>query len=240
MVILHESHESRRISEHTLAEYLPDPNPDDWPELSDAHTFALTPDHRIVRIYRSEGRHKVLWHQPRHWGPTTARFDHHPEGPPQDYRSHSVWYGALEIDDGEGNPTGVETAVAERFQDSHIVPLSDPTMSLVICEVDEDTHLLDMDSAWLTQAGGNSAIAAGPRDRSRAWARQIHEKYPVLQGVVWKSSVYPPGRSMVLWNQKDGALAEESLLNRPLSLLRSKLIPVARHLKYKIAWETDS
>lgn len=223
-----------------MAEYLSEPKPDDWPDLDSSHTFNLKPKHRIVRIYASEGQHKTFWNQSRHWGPTIARFDHHPEGPAQVHEDHSVWYGALEVDDRNGDPTGLSTSVAERFQDSRTLPIADSTMSLVICQVAQNILLLDVESVWLSQAGGNSAIAAGPRDASRAWAREIHEKYPDIDGVVWKSSVYPPGRAVVLWDTSEPVFAITSLLNRTLPMLRSNLIPVANHLGYQIAWSPVS
>ena len=150
-----------------MSEYLRDPEPALWPKLDISHLFTIDEDHLLFRFYSSGGTHKTKWHEFRHWGPMANRFDHHPDGPPAQHPGHSVWYAALEGTEKLGDPTGIYTAVAERFQDSEIVPLSDSTISLVKCGAGRSLTLLDLESRWLTQAGGNAVIESGPRPKSR-------------------------------------------------------------------------
>jgi len=220
-----------------MSEYLLEPEPALWPELDISHLFTIGEDYLLFRFYPSDGTHKAKWHEFRHWGPTANRFDHHPDGPPAQHPRHGVWYAALEETDKLGDPTGLYTAVAERFQDSKTVPLNDSTISLVKCSASRTLTLLDLESRWLTQAGGNAAIESGPRDRSRKWARAIRASYPHIDGLIWRSSVYRPGRAIALWDLPRVALARTAKFNRTVPELSAALIPAAKHIGYAISWQ---
>lgn len=216
-----------------MAEHLPNPDPAVWPSnLSADQQRTLESDVRLFRFYDSSGANATRWHEFRHWGPTSARFDHHPNGTTT-HPNHSVWYGAVETTDSDGKPTGLLTAVAERFQDSRTLPLHTTRISLVVCSPAQKLVLLDLESSWLTQAGGNAAITSGPRAQSRKWARAIRQTYPTVGGLAWRSSVYRPGLAVVLWDLPRSALAERPLLNRQIRDVVPFLLPVANELNYR-------
>ncbi len=214
-----------------MSEALPDPIADNFPPIRAAHLRNVSRRSRLIRIFSHGGRHATKWNEPRHYGPlATGRFDHHPAGAPSYDATHSVWYAALET--GNDN-NGLHTAIAERYQDTRVVPLSSGDSSLVICRADRDLRLLNLDSRWITQAGGNAAIASGPRSQSRKWARAIRKRYPNLDGLTWSSSVYPPGTAIVLWDHDSGALAPYADLISPLGGLTKILVPVVADLGYR-------
>lgn len=212
----------------TLSKHLPDPDPTTWPRLAAEQTVTLQEGDRLLRIYASAGKPTTRWWEFRRWGPTAARFDHHPDGPSR--LGHSVWYAALETPDDNGQPTGLATVLAERFQDTRTVPARSRNISLAICNPAKTLTLLNLEPDWLTQAGGNAAIASGPRHQSRKWARAIRHTYPRIDGLIWQSSVFRPGVAIVLWDQPRPALAPNPLLNRPLADIATSLIPVVDRL----------
>lgn len=217
-----------------MAERLPDPEPARWPQsLAPDDLWHLDESDRLFRLYRSSGVRATSWHESRHWGPTAARFDHHPEGAPAFHPIHKVWYGAVETTDAQGRPSALFTALAERFQDSRTVPYLSRDVSLAVCAPARHLRLLDLESGWLTRAGGNAAISAGPRAQSRNWARAIAHTYPDLDGLIWRSSVYRPGLALVLWNLAREAFAPRPLLNRPLADISGTVLAATVDLGYR-------
>lgn len=173
------------------------------------------------------------WDDYRNFGPlATGRFDHHPDGEAQHHLGHGVWYAAIET--GTEN-NGLATALAERFQEARTVSLSDQYYHLAICHPGRSLELLDMRSGWITKAGGNAAIGSGKREQSRKWAREIHKKYTTLDGIVWSSSVYPPGNAIVLWRGAVPALAPSAVAIDPLAELLPNVVRAANTLGYLVA-----
>ncbi len=216
-----------------MTEHLPDPDPDKFPPLEDDHIQVVASDHLLVHIYNTAGEHPTRWDQFRRYGPTTARFDHHPPGKPAVHSRHGTWYGGVEPPDGD---QAITTAVAEVFQDTRTVPLTSRQHWMVITAPARPLQLLNLDSPWITQADGNAAIRSGPRDQARKWARAIHSNYPDIEGLTWSSSVYPPGTALVLWERRDDpAPFTVPDLNRPLRDLTHVLVPAADELGYQIS-----
>lgn len=214
-----------------MTEHLPDP--DRFPPLDGDHIHGVDSEHLLVHIYPAAGEHSLRWDQFRRYGPTRARFDHHPEGDPAVHPHHGTWYGGLER---PGGKLAIATAVAEVFQDTRTVTLASRQRWMVITAPARPLHLLSLDSSWITRAGGNAAIRSGPRAQARKWARAIHHHYPEIDGLAWSSSVYPPGSALVLWERRhDPAPFAVPKLNRPLSDLTHALVPVADELRYEIS-----
>jgi len=216
-----------------LTEHLPDPDPDKFPPLEDDHIHVVDSEHLLVHIYDTAGEHPIRWDQFRRYGPTKARFDHHPEGDREVHPNRGTWYGGLERPDGN---SAITTAVAEVFQDTRTVTLSSRQRWMVITAPARPLDLLSLDSSWITRAGGNAAIRSGPRAEARKWARAIHRHYPEIEGLIWSSSVYPPGTALVLWERRDDpAPFTLPKLNRPLRDLIHVLVPAADELRYEIS-----
>lgn len=116
------------------------------------------------------------------------------------------------------------------------MPLHSRDISLAICNPAQSLTLLDLESDWLTQAGGNAAIASGARSQSRKWARVIRLTYPDIDGLVWHSSVFRLGLAVVLWDQPREALGSHPLFHRPLRDIAAHLLPVADGLGYRISY----
>jgi RES domain len=167
---------------------------------------------RVTRIHALGGAHPIPWNEFRAWGPTKSRFDHQPP-PPKSHPSRRVLYVAH-------TRTAFTAALAEYFQDDGggILPLdltrNRPTMT--IFELERDLELLDLSSGWITRAGGNQAIASGKRSASRAWARSIYKTHPTIQGLIYPSSVWGPGRCAVLWERAQRCMPSNALASRPL------------------------
>lgn len=203
-----------------MSEYLPSPDPNRFPELKPEHLRILGTDTMLGRIFFRASSHRAEWNTFRHFGPTTALFDHHPE-PPANHPSHGVLYAAPSLTDARGRQmSSLETALAECFRDTGTIDphTFDPYFALF--RPVRPLRLLDLaDGPWLTQAGGNAAISSGPRAASRAWARATVTRYTkdALDGVLYTCSNVPRSRSVCLWQGAASALPERPTLHEPLS-----------------------
>lgn len=174
----------------------------------------------VIRIHPLAGPHPTAWDEMRAFGPTTSRFDHHTT-PRRLHPSRSIAYLTF------GDRRFV-AGLAEYFQDANggIAPidraLRRPTVTQFELAVDLD--LLDLDSGWVTRAGGNQAIVSGPRSSARAWARAIYAEHPTAQGLAYGSSVWAPGRCIALWDRGFAAFPAAPLTSR---LLDDPVIDVA-------------
>lgn len=182
-------------------------------EIRAEETFVLDPAEQVVRVHRLAGAFPMAWSDLRSWGPTPhGRFDHQPE-PPRRHPTRSVAYGTI----GE---RAVVTALAETFAgNTHIRPIDRHTDArhISVFALTREVTLLDLESAWLARAGGNRAVTSGPRRTARAWARAVYRHHPAIEGLVWRSSVYPPGRCVVLWDRAADAWPSRPLASRALS-----------------------
>ena len=155
----------------------------------------LSPGTVLLRLHPLSGSTGRSWKQFRHFGPTSARFDHHPP-PPQVHPTHAVMYCTVGAE-------AFVTAVADYFQDAagRAGPIdrttNDPTTTAFT--LISPLRLLDLRSGWVTRAGGNQAIVSGRRTSSRAWARAIHGAHGHIDGLLYPSSVWAPGLCIALW-----------------------------------------
>lgn len=181
-------------------------------------TMAVPARTSAARIHFLGGAHPTGWNQHRHWGPTTARFDHHPP-PPAMYAEYGIVY--LTVGD-----RAVTTACAEVFQraDGAGVGPIDRTgrqPALTIFEMASDLVLLDLSTGWVTKAGGNGAICSGPRPPCRAWARAIHDTHgQTIDGIAFPFSVWPPGLNLAVWADAARVFPASPVIARDLADVR--------------------
>jgi hypothetical protein len=173
----------------------------------------LEPGTPVLRVHPLRGPHPSAWHEFRSFGPTGSRFDHHPP-PPRRHPTRSVLYGTL-------GPEAFTAAIAEFFQDDNggVGPIDRlrATPAATVFSVRSPVRLLDLRSGWVTRAGGNQALSAGRRSRAREWARAIYRAHLDVQGLLYASSVWPPGACIVLWERARSAMPVGNDLHRTLA-----------------------
>lgn len=172
----------------------------------------LAPGTRITRLHRIAGARTLRWDEFRTWGPTTSRFDHHPE-PAGNHPGHGILYAAI----GTGAFT---TVIAETFSAGQqaVGPIdrSDRRPTITVFELAAGLRLLRLEGGWVTRAGGNQAICSGVRATSRLWAREIYACYPDLDGVSYVSSVWGGGACVALFERAGRALPPSPIASRTL------------------------
>ena len=180
---------------------------------TEGEILLLAPQSMITRLYFRGGDHPTDWYQFRTWGPTNSRFDHHPY-PPQDHPRHGIIYGAFESN-------AFATAFAETFARGNDIlgPIdrSHAAPWLVAFETVAPLRLLDLRSGWVTRAGGNGAISTGARSRSREWARVIHRTHRDVDGVVYGSSIWPPGNCLAIWERGARSIPSTPVVTRSVA-----------------------
>jgi hypothetical protein len=203
-----------------LSEFCPDPDPGlvagATPRREEIHTLAAGT--ALSRLHFKGGPYPMQWHQFRHWGPTSSRFDHHRCDPPADDPARGVMYVAV-------GPLAFATALAETFQDSdsqRMGPIDRWRRAPTITRFDtvDEMFLLDLDGGWITRAGGNQAIRTGSRQTTQRWARAIYEQHagPLdLDGIAYGSSIWGPGRCVALWERAERKLPELPAATRALA-----------------------
>jgi hypothetical protein len=176
--------------------------------------LVLKPGDKFVRVHRVAGPHPTAWDQFRFWGPTQSRFDHHL--PPPSDEERGILYAAH-------GSTSFTVAIAEYFQDDSgagVGPI-DPLLyspMITLFTIAEEIPLLDLDSGWVTRAGGNQAIKTGPRDVARDWARAIYDLHQdKVLGLAYGSSVWGPGRCVALWETASDMLPADPSWSRLMS-----------------------
>jgi hypothetical protein len=198
------------------------PSPDQLRGLRhEDDVVAVAPLTPLARVYRSGGRHPAHWNGFRGVGPAAAaRFDTHPptaDGSVAEAPGHEVLYAGLTL----------RTCVAETFQLARVVDRQTDRPWLVVWRPVRVLRLLDLAGTWPTRAGASQAISSGPRGRARAWARVIHEAYPDIDGLWYRSSMDSGNPAVCLW-----AAARDAMPARPwahLSLDAPGLaLPLAR------------
>jgi len=198
-----------------VSELLPPPNP---------ARIAATPPRRaekvqlaagttLLRIHPLNGPYRTTWNQFRSFGPTGSRFDHHPS-PPRLHSTRAVMYCTTGSD-------AFITAVAEYFQDDAggVAPLDRRVHhpNAAAFRLAAPMTLLDLSSGWVTRAGGNQAIVSGRRSTARAWARAVYDTHTDLDGVLYPSSIWGPGRCVALWERGVDAVPATPQLHRSLA-----------------------
>lgn len=168
---------------------------------------------RLTRVHALGGSHPTAWDELRRFGPTKSRFDHHPL-PRRVHPRRRIAYVAFGAD-------AFTAALAEWFQDDAggVAPfdlrMRQPAITLF--DTASDLSLLDLDGGWVTRAGGNQAIRTGPRSVCRDWARSIYRSYQSIDGLVYGSSVWGPGRCIALWDRSQRAFPDEPVATRLLA-----------------------
>ena len=182
---------------------------------------ALAPVTPLVRIYRAGGSHPSHWNSFRAVGPVaTARFDPHP--PHADGRlATASGYGTVYLG------LTLRTALAESFQAARVIDRHTGSPWLTVWRPTRTIRLLDLTGTWPTRAGASQAIATGPRDRSRAWARAIFAAYDDVEGVWYRSSMDAGRPAVCLWERARSAVPSRPLVNQPLDA-PALVLPIAR------------
>jgi RES domain len=171
-------------------------------------TLVLAADTMLARIYFAAGPHPSRWNQFRSAGPTTARWDHHlpdPRGAADQTRA--VFYCAPDID----------TCAAEIFQTTRRIDRTRNAPGLVVFTLREAITLLDLRGTFATTVGASTAIHSGPRARARAWARELYEAYPGIQGLYYGSSMNGHAPAVALNERAQRAVPEQPQLHRALN-----------------------
>lgn len=183
---------------------------------------------RLVRLHPLGGAHPRAWDELRRFGPTDARFDHHPP-PPRSHRARAIAYVAT-------GPEAFTTAIAEWFQDGdgRVGPIqpAHQRVAITLLATRAELRVLDLDGGWITRARGNQAIRTGPRAGSRRWAQAIHRAHPQVQGLAYGSSLWGPGRCIALWERSRSAWPTRPEATRLLDdpALRPALLASAEQL----------
>jgi RES domain len=152
---------------------------------------------RLVRVFAAGGRHQQRWNTFRHTGPLAhARFDPQPPGPGGGAGAggDGVLYFGL----------SVRTSVAEVYQQTSIVDRTYRRPQLVVFQPRRTLRLLDLTGLWPTRAGASQEISSGPKDVTQAWARAIHEAFPDLDGLWYRSSMDSGDPAVCLWEPPAG------------------------------------
>jgi len=192
--------------------------PPDGPRIRDAVPYRdelcrLPAGTRLVRVHNLTGPNPSAWNELRAFGPTSSRFDHHPL-PRRQHPTRRIAYAALGL-------TAFTAAIAEHFQlaGGAVGPLDldrhHPTAT--VFDLALPLTLLDLDTGWVTRAGGNQAIRTGPRGVARDWARAIHRHHKEVDGLVYGSTVWGPGRCLALWERATPAFPEAPTATRQLN-----------------------
>jgi hypothetical protein len=189
-------------------------------------TLVLAADTMLARIYFAAGSHPSRWNQFRNFGPTAARWDHHlPNARGLGVeQSRAVFYCAPDID----------TCAAEVFQATRRIDRTRNAPGLVVLALREAVTLLDLRGTFATKIGASTAIHSGPRSRARAWARELYDAYPRIQGLYYGSSMNGHAPGVVLNERAQRAMPEQPQFHRALNddMLVETLQQIALHLSY--------
>lgn len=191
-----------------------------------AKTIEVPAGSLFARIYFATGPYPSRWNQFRSFGPTAARWDHHlpnADGAPTE-QDRSILYCAPDVD----------TCAAEVFQATRRIDRIRNAPTLVVFALQSPLTLLDLRGAFTTTIGTSTAIHSGPRSRTRAWARQLHDAYPTLDGVHYGSSMNGHAPAVALNERAQQAIPERPQFHRALNddLLVEVLQRIALRLSY--------
>ncbi len=128
----------------------------------------------------------------------------------------------------------VDTCAAEVFQATRRIDRIRNAPALAVFALHVPVTLLDLRGAFATRIGTSTAIHSGPRSRARAWARQLYEAYPNVQGFQYGSSMNGHAAAIVLNERAQGALPKEPQFHRTLNddMLVDVLQQIALRLSY--------
>jgi hypothetical protein len=160
----------------------------------------------LWRIYLRAGPHPSRWNGFRSFGPTNARFDHHPPSAKR-HRTRLILYAS---------DSGL-TSLAEVFQQTRVIDRFADSPALAAFRLTTDLQLPDLTGAWPTRAGASMAINSGSRARARAWSRAIYAAYPSIEGVRYASSMNANQPALALYERARSALPTAAMLDLPLA-----------------------
>ena len=128
----------------------------------------------------------------------------------------------------------VDTCAAEVFQSTRRIDRILNAPLLVSFALRESVELLDLHGAFVTALGASTAMHSGPRSRARAWARELYDAYPHIQGFYFGSSMNGHAPAIVLNERAAQAIPERPQFNRALNddMLFGILQRIAMRLGY--------
>jgi RES domain len=186
----------------------------------------LAADTKLARIYFAAGPHPLRWNQFRSFGPTAARWDHHLRNAHRVAveQNRAIFYCAPVVD----------TCAAEVFQVTRRIDRTRNAPWLVVFALREDVTLLDIPGTFATKMGASTAIHSGPRARARAWARELYEAYPDIQGLYYGSSMNGHAPAIALNERAQHAIPQQPQFHRALNddMLVETLQQIALRLSY--------
>jgi hypothetical protein len=189
-------------------------------------TLTLPADTLLARIYFAAGIHPSRWSQFRNFGPVDARWDHHlPDARGNAVaQSRSILNCAPDID----------TCVAEVFQATRRIDRTRGAPWLVVFALREPVALLDLRGSFATTISASTAIHSGSRSRARAWARNLYEAHPKVQGIHYGSSMNGHAPAIALSDRGHSAMPRLPLFHRALNddMLVDILQRIALRLSY--------
>ena len=189
-------------------------------------TLILPADTPLARIYFAAGAHPARWSQFRSFGPVDARWDHHlpnARGHAVE-QSRGIFYCAPDID----------TCVAEVFQATRRIDRTRDAPWLVVFALREAVTLLDVRGTFATAMGASTAIHSGPRSRARAWARELYDAYPDLQGVHYGSSMNGHAPAVALNERALSAMPRLPLFHRALN--DDMLVEILQRIALRVSY----
>lgn len=166
----------------------------------------------LWRVYFAKGKHPTSWNRLRHFGPTSARFDHHTY--PKRDQERAIAYLAL---------SGL-TSFAEVFQANATIDLILNGPVLVAFRTRMPLRLLDLTGHWPTRAGASMAINSGSHHRARAWSRAIYAAYPEADGLWYCSSMDANQPCVALYERGQDAIPDAPSFHAALADPRLHLI----------------
>jgi hypothetical protein len=189
-------------------------------------TLILPTDTKLARIYFATGLHPCHWNQFRSFGPTAARWDHHlPNAHSSGVeQKRPVYCCAPDID----------TCAAEAFRTTRRIDRTRNAPGLVVFALREAVTVLDLRGTFATKMGASTARHSGPRSRSRAWARELYDAYPDIQGFYYGTSMNGHAPAVALNERAQGAMPEQPQFHRALNddMLVEVLQQIALRLSY--------
>ena len=189
-------------------------------------TLLLAADTKLARIYFAAGPHPSSRSQFRSFGPTAARWDHHLPSARSIAveQDRSIFYCAPDVD----------TCAAEVFQATRRIDRTRDAPWLVVFALAEAITLLDLRGTFATKVGASTAIHSGLRSRARAWARELYEGYPNIQGLYYGSSMNGHAPAVALNERAQRAMPERPQFHRALNddMLVETLQQIALRLSY--------
>ena len=191
-----------------------------------SQNLVLAADTKLARIYFAGGTYPSRWNQFRSFGPAAARWDHHLPNAQRIAieQNRAIFYCAPDVD----------TCAAEVFQATRRIDRTRNAPWLVVFALREEVTLLDIRGTFATKMGASTAIHSGPRSRARAWARELYDAYPDIQGLYYGASMNGHAPAVTLNERAQRAMSEQPQFHRALNddILVETLQQIALRLSY--------